>query len=138
MTLSLPLAAGEVAAVPVAGRDIADGPAIDVCSPYDGSRLGGVPRLGAGHVSEAVAYARHHFRAEPLPPWQRAEILERAARRLVRAREEFARIIAHEAAKPIRTARVEADRAGQIPELIGTSMIGEDRDTIDGKGAAGE
>ena len=46
-----------------------------------------------------------------LPPWRRAEILDAAAARLKERVEEFARIIAEEAAKPIRTARVEAERA---------------------------
>ena len=50
-------------------------------------------------------------RAGPLPPWKRAEILDRAARLLGERTEEFARIIAEEAAKPIKTARVEANRA---------------------------
>ena len=48
---------------------------------------------------------------EPLPAWQRAEILDRAAVRLAERHEEFARRIAEEAAKPIRTARVEVTRA---------------------------
>lgn len=47
----------------------------------------------------------------PLPPWRRAEILDTAARLLAERNEEFARTIALEAAKPIKTARVEAERA---------------------------
>ena len=43
--------------------------------------------------------------------WKRAEILDRAAARLAERRDEFAVIIAKEAAKPIKTARVEAERA---------------------------
>src|SRR5918992_1149660 len=46
-----------------------------------------------------------------LPAWRRAEVLDRAARLLDERVEEFARIIAEEAAKPIRTARIEARRA---------------------------
>jgi acyl-CoA reductase-like NAD-dependent aldehyde dehydrogenase len=46
-----------------------------------------------------------------LPPWKRAEILEHAARLLGEQHEAFARTIAEEAAKPIKTARVEARRA---------------------------
>jgi acyl-CoA reductase-like NAD-dependent aldehyde dehydrogenase len=48
---------------------------------------------------------------ETLPQWKRAEILDIAARRLADGVEEFARTIAAEAAKPIKTARVEAQRA---------------------------
>ena len=51
------------------------------------------------------------LRREPLPPWRRAEILDRAATLLAERHEEFARTIADEAAKPIKTARVEAERA---------------------------
>ena len=46
-----------------------------------------------------------------LPPWRRAEILDSAARLLKERREDFARTIAAEAAKPIKTARTEATRA---------------------------
>lgn len=47
----------------------------------------------------------------PLPAWKRAEILDNAANRLAARREEFATVIAREAAKPIKTARIEVDRA---------------------------
>jgi acyl-CoA reductase-like NAD-dependent aldehyde dehydrogenase len=46
-----------------------------------------------------------------LPQWQRAKILDVAAVRLAARREEFAQLIARESAKPIRTARIEVDRA---------------------------
>ena len=51
------------------------------------------------------------LRAGPLPRWKRAEILDTAARLLGEREEQFARTIAAEAAKPIRTARIEAQRA---------------------------
>ena len=47
----------------------------------------------------------------PLPAWKRAEILDNAANRLAARHEEFATVIAREAAKPIKTARIEVDRA---------------------------
>ena len=46
-----------------------------------------------------------------MPLWKRAQILDTAAQRLAARRDEFAEIIAREAAKPIKTARVEAERA---------------------------
>ncbi len=61
--------------------------------------------------TRAVALAKTALREEPLPQWRRAEILDRAAHLLADRIEEFARIIAEEAAKPIKTARVEAARA---------------------------
>ncbi len=84
---------------------------ITVRSPYDDSVIGEVPAQTAADVDRAVAIAKQALHANPLPLWKRAEILDRAALRLTERREEFAQIIAREAAKPIRTARVEAERA---------------------------
>ncbi|CAB4365624.1 MAG: aldehyde dehydrogenase family protein [Actinobacteria bacterium] len=84
---------------------------ITVRSPYDDSVIGEVPAQTAADVDRAVAIAKQALRVNPLPLWKRAEILDRAALRLTERREEFAQIIAREAAKPIRTARVEAERA---------------------------
>ena len=66
------------------------------------------PRTPAGRSTP-----RSRRGASPLPAHKRAEILDRAAELLAERREEFARTIAEEAAKPIKTARVEADRAVQ-------------------------
>jgi len=84
---------------------------ISVRSPFDGSLIGEVPSQGSGDVDRAVATAKQALRDTPLPLWKRAAILDAAAARLTARREEFATIIAKEAAKPIRTARVEAERA---------------------------
>jgi acyl-CoA reductase-like NAD-dependent aldehyde dehydrogenase len=61
-------------------------------------------------VEQAVEAARRAM-AHPLPPYQRAEILARAAHLVEQRREDFARTIALEAGKPIKTARVEVARA---------------------------
>jgi acyl-CoA reductase-like NAD-dependent aldehyde dehydrogenase len=87
------------------------GDEIVVRSPYDGHEIERVPACGRDEVERAVANAVAVHRAGPLPPWKRAEILDRAARLLGERTEQFARIIAEEAAKPIKTARVEANRA---------------------------
>jgi len=84
---------------------------ITVRSPYDGSVIGEIPEMSPADVDRAVAVAKHALHHNPLPLWKRAEILDKAAARLTERREEFARIVAREAAKPIRTARVEAERA---------------------------
>src|SRR5918996_5802910 len=85
--------------------------ALAVRSPYDGSELGRVPACGRAEVDRAVTAARAVLDAGPLPAWRRAEILDRAAGLLDDRTEEMARIIAAEAAKPIKTARIEATRA---------------------------
>ncbi|MFP5319213.1 MAG: aldehyde dehydrogenase family protein [Acidimicrobiia bacterium] len=84
---------------------------ISVRSPYDGTELGQVPSCTPQDVDRAVAAATEALRTEPLPPWRRAEILDRAAQLLAERSEGFARIIAAEAAKPLKTARAEAQRA---------------------------
>ena len=81
-----------------------------VSSPFDGHEVARVPVCGPAHVDQAVAAAKAAM-ANPLPPWKRAEILDAAALAVARHRDELAMIIAEESAKPIRTARAEAERA---------------------------
>src|SRR6478752_1668638 len=81
-----------------------------VRSPFDGTELGRVPAGNVADVDAAVAAATA-VRAQPMPAYQRATILDAAADRLTARHEEFARSIAAEAAKPLKTARVEAARA---------------------------
>ncbi len=107
--ISLP--ADGITAVPVAGEAVTGTKSSQVSSPFDGSRLGDVPLLGDAEVDRAVAAAKSALHDQPLAPWQRADILEKAATLLRERQEEFAQIVSREAAKPIKTARVEADRA---------------------------
>ena len=79
-------------------------------SPFDGSELGRVAIGSEQHVDAAVSAARA-VRREPLPAHQRAAILDAAADALADRHEEFSQSIAGEAAKPIKSARVEAARA---------------------------
>ena len=84
---------------------------ITVRSPFDDSVIGEIPAQTAADVDRAVAIAKQALHDNPLPLWKRAAILDAAAARLTARREEFALIVAKEAAKPIKTARVEAERA---------------------------
>jgi acyl-CoA reductase-like NAD-dependent aldehyde dehydrogenase len=111
MSHRITLPADGVTAVPIAGEATTGEQSSQVSSPFDGGRLGDVPLLGQAEVDRAVVAARSALHDQPLAPWQRADILDRAAHLLRERQEEFAQIIAHEAAKPIKTARVEADRA---------------------------
>ena len=79
-------------------------------APYDGAELATVPVCDAVDVDRAVRAAASVMRT-PLAAWERAAILDRAAAGLSAEQERFARIIALEAAKPLRSARVEVDRA---------------------------
>jgi acyl-CoA reductase-like NAD-dependent aldehyde dehydrogenase len=56
-------------------EEITTAESIVVSSPYDGHEVARVPRCDASHVDAAVAAAAALL-AEPLAPWQRAEILD--------------------------------------------------------------
>ncbi|HET9600246.1 MAG TPA: aldehyde dehydrogenase family protein [Acidimicrobiales bacterium] len=101
----------DVRALPLAGERYTSTTTITVLSPYNGAVLGEVPACTAADVDRAVASAKAALAAGPVPLWRRAAVLDTAARLLAERRDEFARIIAAEAAKPIKTARVEAERA---------------------------
>jgi acyl-CoA reductase-like NAD-dependent aldehyde dehydrogenase len=101
----------EVRALPLAGERFTGSESTVVTSPYDGHEVGRVPACSAADVDRAVAVAKAALAGGPLPRWKRAEVLDNAARLLTERRDEFAAIIAEEAAKPIKTARVEAERA---------------------------
>src|SRR5436305_2893127 len=103
--------AGELHLLPIGDERVGGNETITVRSPFDGSELGQVPKCDASHVDKAVAAAQAALAGGPLPPWRRAEILDAAARLLGERVEQFARIIAGEAAKPLKTARIEAQRA---------------------------
>src|SRR5438132_10654730 len=90
----------------VAGKDTKA-----VTSPYDGRELATVPVCGPADVDRAVQAAQKALRETPLAPWKRAEILDASARLLQERTENFARTLAAEAAKPLKTARIEAERA---------------------------
>src|SRR5262245_16493008 len=96
--------------VPIGPDRVTTDEEIVVRSPYDGAGSGRVPSGDAGHVARAVAAAQAYLDAPPAPH-ARAAVLDRAAALLAERVEDFARIIAAEAAKPLKTARVEATRA---------------------------
>jgi acyl-CoA reductase-like NAD-dependent aldehyde dehydrogenase len=101
----------EVRALPLAGERFTGTESTVVTSPYDGHEIGRVPVCSVADVDRAVAAAKAALAGGPLPRWKRAEVLDNAARVVAERRDELAEIIAEEAAKPIKTARVEAERA---------------------------
>jgi acyl-CoA reductase-like NAD-dependent aldehyde dehydrogenase len=84
--------------------------ALEVRSPYSGDVVGTVPKGGAGEARRAVD-AGAAVLAQPLPAHERARILDRVARLLEERHDEAARLISAEAGKPMKAARVEAQRA---------------------------
>ncbi|MCB0958526.1 MAG: aldehyde dehydrogenase family protein [Acidimicrobiales bacterium] len=84
-----------------------------VRSPYDGHEVGRVPVGTTADLDRAVAVALARHRDGAPPAHARASVLDRAAEALAEPdrQERFARLLAEEAAKPLKTARVEASRA---------------------------
>jgi acyl-CoA reductase-like NAD-dependent aldehyde dehydrogenase len=82
----------------------------EVRSPYSGETVARVPEAGAEHARRAVDAAAKAME-NPLPAHQRAEILDRVATLLRERQDDVAQTICAEAAKPLKAARVEAERA---------------------------
>src|SRR6059058_6005032 len=82
----------------------------DVRSPYSGEVVGHVAKGGAGDARRAVDAAAAALK-DPLPAHERARILDEVARLLAERHEDAARTICAEAGKPMKAARVEAQRA---------------------------
>lgn len=101
----------DVRAIPLAGERFSSSNFLEVRSPYDNSLIGKIPACTSADVDRAVATAKAALSGGPMPLWRRAQILDLAAVRLAARRDEFAQIVCREAAKPIKTARVEAERA---------------------------
>src|SRR4051794_36677196 len=115
-------------ALPIGPNRITTDSWIEVRSPYDDSLIGRVPDTPKLVVDEAVARCLAVHQSGPLPAWQRAEILDRAAVAVADHHEALSQIIAMEAAKPIKTARVEAQRAVstfQFAAVAARTLAGE-------------
>src|SRR5918995_3213078 len=92
------------------GEWVETGDWIEVRSPYSGEVVGRIAKAGAEQTRTAIAAAEQAM-AEPLPAHKRAEILVKVAGCLGRRHDEVARTISDEAGKPMKAARVEAQRA---------------------------
>lgn len=96
----------------IAGEWIETDNAIEVRSPFDDSLVAVSHRAGPDEIETAISEATSAFEVtRRLPAWKRAEVLEKISAGIAARREELAQTIALEAGKPIRTARVEVDRA---------------------------
>lgn len=96
----------------LAGAWVETGDAVEVRSPFDDSLVAIIHRAGPKEIETAIAKATAAFQVtRKLPTWKRAEALEKISAGIAARREELAQTIALEAGKPIRTARVEVDRA---------------------------
>ncbi len=94
----------------VGGERVETGEWTEVRSPYSGELVGRIAKGGAAEARRALDAAAAVLH-DPLPAHERARILDATARLLEERQEEAARIVCAEAGKPLKTARVEAQRA---------------------------
>jgi acyl-CoA reductase-like NAD-dependent aldehyde dehydrogenase len=92
------------------GERVETGDWTDVRSPYSGDVLGRIAKGGADEARSALDAAEAAM-ATPLPAHERAKILDTVARLLDERHDEAAQTISAEAGKPLKAARVEAQRA---------------------------
>ncbi|MBX3046521.1 MAG: aldehyde dehydrogenase family protein [Anaerolineales bacterium] len=94
------------------GQWVKTGDAIEVRSPYNDALVAVVHRAGPKEIEQAIADATRVFEVtRKLPSWKKADVLMKVSEGILARREDLARTIALEAGKPIRTARLEVDRA---------------------------
>ena len=82
----------------------------EVESPYDGTVVGRVALGDAALVDRCAIAARAAFESGEFPQYERAAVLDRAAALAAERTDDLALTIAAEAGKPLKTARVEAER----------------------------
>jgi acyl-CoA reductase-like NAD-dependent aldehyde dehydrogenase len=96
----------------LAGQWLTTSQVVDVTSPFDQRVVGRVSLAGPEHVEVAIAAADKAFAVtRKLGAYERQSALAKIAGELTGRAEEFAQCISAEAGKPIRTARVEVERA---------------------------
>jgi acyl-CoA reductase-like NAD-dependent aldehyde dehydrogenase len=94
----------------IGGEHVETGEWTEVRSPYSGDVVGRIAKGGAAETRRALDAAAAAL-ASPLPAHERARILDATARLLAERQEEAAQLISAEAGKPLKAARVEAQRA---------------------------
>jgi len=94
----------------IGGERVETGDWTEVRSPYSGDVVGRIARGGTDEARRSVDAAARAMQ-DPLPAHERARILDSVARLLAERHDEAARTISDEAGKPMKAARVEAQRA---------------------------
>ncbi|HUQ49233.1 MAG TPA: aldehyde dehydrogenase family protein [Terriglobales bacterium] len=105
-----------------------------VRSPYDQNLVGGTFLATQLHLEAAIAGSAAAFeQSKNLPAPERQRILNQVSLKIAEHKEEFARLIALEAGKPIKAARTEVDRAVFTFSLAAEESvrINEERIAID-------
>jgi acyl-CoA reductase-like NAD-dependent aldehyde dehydrogenase len=94
----------------IGGERVETGDWTEVTSPYSGEVVGRIAKGGAAETKRALDAAAAALES-PLPAHERARILDATAHLLEERQEEAAQLISAEAGKPLKAARVEAQRA---------------------------
>jgi acyl-CoA reductase-like NAD-dependent aldehyde dehydrogenase len=94
------------------GKFVAEGRPVEVRAPFGGEVAGTVTYGTRENAQQAIAAAERAFATtKRLPAYERQRVLWAIAQALTERKEEFARLLAVEAGKPIKAARVEVERA---------------------------
>lgn len=93
------------------GKWLDDGDLVDIRAPYDGAVIGRVHQGHREHAEAAITAAVKAFgTTRRLPTFERQRVLRQIATGIQERKDEFVRTLAHEAGKPIKSARTEVDR----------------------------
>ena len=94
------------------GKWVEDGTPVEIRSPYDGTPLAMVFQGTADHAERAIQSAVQAFGStRRLPAFERQRVLRSIAQYISSHKEDFARTMAQEAGKPLKSARTEVERA---------------------------
>src|SRR6266540_1983230 len=101
-----------VSPLSVGGTQVTEGEMGVVRSPWDGHTVGAVPMVGPDAASTAIDAAAEAMRS-PLPAFERALVLDRAAATIKERGAKFPGMLALRGGKPVHQALVEVDRCVQ-------------------------
>ncbi len=94
------------------GKWLEEGDLLEVRAPYDGAVIARVYQGRREHAEAAIAAAVKAFgTTRRLPAFERQRVLRCIADGIHGRKEEFSRTLAHEAGKPIKSARLEVERS---------------------------
>src|SRR5450631_3087577 len=94
------------------GKWLEEGDIVDVRAPFDGAVIAHVYQGRREHAEAAIAASVKAFgTTRRLPAFERQRVLRRIADGIHDRRDEFSRTLAQEAGKPIKSARMEVERA---------------------------
>ncbi|MBI1741023.1 MAG: aldehyde dehydrogenase family protein [Acidobacteriales bacterium] len=94
------------------GKWLEEGDIVEVRAPFDGAVVGRVHQGRREHAEAAIAASVKAFgTTRRLPAFERQRVLRQIATSIQERKEEFSRILAQEAGKPIKSARIEVERA---------------------------